>query len=430
MRERLERAERLLRHKDFGGAMQELRGVLRLDPGDADAHNILGMVHLERCEYADAVASFSTAIRLRTPFPEALVNLAAACNRTGEHEIALRVCDLALSASPGYALALVNQGMAWKGLRCLGEAKRSFELAGSHPMARFNLGHVLLLEDDLERGLPLYEERRALLGIGTGLHGDPWDGEDRPGDTLLVVPEQGLGDFILQSRFFGPLAERFARVVVHAPGPLARLVAGIDPRLEVVTSLEGVRWDTWAPIMSLPLLLGVRRLEDLPTAPWLAMPAEAAGARARPRVGINWAGNPAYAYDAVRSAPLEDFAALLAIADVEWVSLHRGTREDEADAFGLPSPLRDAADFLDTARVVAGLDVVVSTETAIPNLSAAMGVPTCVMSVQDVDWRWGGWYRGVTVCAQQAPGNWFGPIASVAEVLRELLAGAAARPAA
>jgi hypothetical protein len=258
--------------------------------------------------------------------------------------------------------------------------------------------------------------------VGAGLSGAPWQGDPRPRETLLVVPEQGLGDFILMSRFFPELADRFARVVVHSPAPLARLVAGLDPRLEVVTSLTDATWDVWAPIMSLPLLLGVRSLDDVPTEPWIRVPAAIAPGD-RPRVGINWAGNPSYAYDAVRSTSLASFESLLAIPGIEWVSLHRGTRESEADDYGLSQPLRDAKDFADTAGIIASLDLVISTETAIPNLSASMGVPTCVMSVQDVDWRWGGWYRGVTVCAQQEPGNWFGPIADASGALLDLFDG-------
>jgi hypothetical protein len=414
--ERLQRALKRLRKGDLAAAEREARAALRSAPKDAVAHNVLGLVLAERRDHAGAVEAFSAAIRLKVPFPEALVNLAMVCNRTGRHEYALRVCDLALAASPGNALALVNQGMAWKGLRRLAEAKRSFELAGAHPMARFNLGHTLLLENDLEHGLPLCEERRIVLHTGADLRGVAWTGDARPADTLLVVPEQGLGDFLLMSRFFASLADRFARVIVHSPAPLARLIATLDPRLEVVTTLEGARWDVWAPIMSLPLLLGVRRIEDVPTAPWLG-----AGlpdvARARPRVGLNWAGNPAFAYDAVRSTTLETFAPLLAFDGVEWVSLHRGAREHEAEARGLAQPLREARDFLDTAAVLRGLDLVVSTETAIPNLSAAMGVPTCVLSVKDVDWRWTGWYRGVTVCDQDVPGDWSGPLAKAAAVL-------------
>ena len=422
MRNRLDRAARRVNANDLAGAEKELREILRQDAEEPVAHNLMGLVHLGRHQHAEAMAAFSTAIRLRSPYPEALINLSVACNRTGEHELALRACELALEAEPGNPLALVNQGMAWKGLRLLDEARRSFELAGDHPMARFNLGHTLLLENDLERGLPLCEYRRPLLRVGAGLSGTPWLGDDRPGETLLVVPEQGLGDFILMSRFFSTLADRFARVVVHSPSPLARLMAALDPRLEVVTSLEGASWDVWAPIMSLPLLLGVRGLEDVPTEPWIHV--SASGAQGdRPRIGINWAGNPSYAYDAVRSTSLDSFAPLLEVPGIEWVSLHRGAREAEAEAYGLEQPLREAKDFADTAGVIAGLDLVISTETAIPNLSAAMGIPTCVMSVQDVDWRWEAWYRGVTVCAQLEPGNWFGPLSDAAGVLLALFEG-------
>ncbi len=418
---RIEDAAQMLKSRDFAGAEAALHALIAADARDAVAHNLLGLVHLECRRYADAVTAFSQAIRLRSPFPEALINLAVACNRTGEHELAIEVCDLALAAAPGNAPALLNRGMACKGLRRLDEAKEAFELAGDHPMARFNLGHTLLLEHDLERGLPLYEARREVFHTGAGLPGEPWRGEARPGEALLVLAEQGFGDFLLMSRFFPRLLERFARVVVQTPAPLERLVRAFEPRLEIVTDPAEARWDVWAPIMSLPLLLGVRGVLDLPTEPWLKVNApERSGPR--PRVGINWAGNPSYAYDAVRSTSLETFAPLLQIADVEWVSLHLGVREHEAQAFGLPQPLREAKDFLDTAEVIAGLDLVLSTETAIPNLSAALGVPTCVLTTMDVDWRWTAWYSGVTVCAQQVPGNWFGPMAAAAEAIQSLLA--------
>jgi len=167
----------------------------------------------------------------------------------------------------------------------------------------------------------------------------------------------------------------------------------------------------------------------VPTAPWLC-PGPPPAARARPRVGINWAGNPAFAYDAVRSTALGTFAPLLAVGGVEWVSLHRGPREHEAGERALAQPLREARDFLDTAAVLRDLDLVLSTETAIPNLSAAMGVPTGVLCVKDVDWRWTGWYRGVTVCDQDTPGDWAGAIAKAAAALARCGPGAAAPPSA
>jgi len=421
----LEKARARFARGDRAGAERHLRAALAHQPNDPDALHLAGLLHLGRHEHGAAIAALRRAVALRTPFPEAMLDLSVACNRTGEHELARQLCELLLTLSPNAPAACINLGMAWKGLGRLPEAKRAFEAAGDHPMARFNLGHTLLLEGDLEGGLPLLEARRALLGTGRGLSGAPWAGDARPEATLLVIPEQGLGDVLLASRFFVPLLSRFARVVVHAPASLRRLLATLDPRLEVVTALEGVRWDLWAPVMSLPHLLGVRSLEALPVGPWLHVaPGEAPGAR--PRVGINWAGNPSYAYDAVRSTSLGTLAPLLAIRDVEWLSLHRGARETEAAAMNLAQPLAGARDFLDTARVVASLDLVISTETAIPNLSGAMGVPTCVLTVRDADWRWRGWYADVTVCDQDAPGNWFGPIAKAARAIQRLLEARAA----
>jgi ADP-heptose:LPS heptosyltransferase len=301
-------------------------------------------------------------------------------------------------------------------------------------MARFNLGHTLLLENDLERGLPLCEERRIVLHTGAGLRGGAWTGDARPGDTLLVVPEQGLGDFLLMSRFFASLADRFAHVIVQSPAPLARLIATLDPRLEVVTALEGVRFDAWCATMSLPLRLRIDSIDRIPNRPWLRAPAPAAPGEAassatargaRLRVGLNWAGNPSFAFDRVRSTHLEQLRLLLEVREVEWCSLHKGHLEHEAEAFGLPQPLREASDLLDTAAVVRGLDLVISTETAIPNLSAALGVKTVILAGRDLDWRWRSWYPGVTICQQERSGDWTAPVVQTLELLRQELARAA-----
>ncbi|MBK7366749.1 MAG: tetratricopeptide repeat protein [Candidatus Eisenbacteria bacterium] len=115
MRYCIEDAAQMLKARDFDGAETALRSLINADPRDAVAYNVLGLVHLERRRYAEAIASFSQAIRLRSPYPEALINLAVACNRTGEHELAIKVSDLALAAAPGSVAALLNRGMACKG---------------------------------------------------------------------------------------------------------------------------------------------------------------------------------------------------------------------------------------------------------------------------------------------------------------------------
>jgi hypothetical protein len=228
------------------------------------------------------------------------------------------------------------------------------------------------------------------------------------------------------SRFFPILLDRFAGVTVLAQKPLARLLATIDERIEIVTDLAAAAAPhyLWCATMSLPFLLGIDAIEKIPNEPWFRLPGPPPRRGGKPRVGINWAGNPSFAYDAVRSTRLEKVAMLLSVSDVEWISLHKGHLEHEAEERGLPQPLRDARDFLDTALVIRGCDLVVSTETAIPNLSAALGIPTCVLTSRDPDWRWGAWYPSAIVCRQECAGSWFAPIAKTLETIREILFGA------
>ncbi len=139
---------------------------------------------------------------------------------------------------------------------------------------------------------------------------------------------------------------------MYVQPPITRLMAASFPGLEIVTALDGVEYDAWCGHMSLPLRLGIREVGDIPLEPWLGNFGPRSP-RERPRVGINWAGNPSFTYDFIRSAHLEELSLLLQVGEVEWCSLHRGHLEHEVRAYGLAQPLAEAADFLDTARVIA-----------------------------------------------------------------------------
>lgn len=425
MHERLPHARAQFERGDHAAAEREVRAVLRDEEGNAAALDLLGRIHVERREYAEAQEVLLRASHPMRPWPDALARLATVCNRTGRHEAAIKLADMALVAKPGHVEALVETGIAMRALGQYAHAKDALEPVREDPRAALALAETLLREGDLGRGLPMLEARRLFRPVGAGLTSPEWLGEPRPAARLLVLPEGGPSDFLLMSRFLPMLAERFARVVVLAPGPLARLAQSLDPRLEVVRSLPDARYDLWTCMGSLPLRLGVRRLEDLPTAPWIRAEADAATARdGRVRIGINWAGDPSHPLDPVRSTNLRSLAPLLEVEEIEWVSLHRGTRADEAKGFALARPLEQATDFHDTARVVAGLDFVVSTDSAVAHLAAAMGVRTCVMSAQDACWCWPHWYADVALCPQREAANWNGPMSDVAGVLLAVPAAA------
>ena len=425
----------LLGRGDLDGAEREALLAQRCDPDRARPVLLMGLIAMERGDLETALLRFSRAAAMEMPNLDATTNMAVALNRAGEWRPAEEWSRSALRIAPNHSAAWINLGLSLKAQRRLEEAKEAFRRAGPDPRARFNLGYTLMLEGSLAEGLPLLEARKPLLGIGRGLSKHEWNGTAHPKRTLLVMHEQGMGDTLLMCRFWPALTQRFERVVAVVQPPLQRLLAGAFPGVEVVTSLEGVRYDLWCATMSLPWLLGIDSVDRIPREPWLAVPeskpAESdlpdfAGAgpvapeRGRPlRIGLNWAGNPKFTYDAIRSTHLPAVSILLQVPGIEWVSLHKGYLEHEAGAAGLPQPLRDAADFLDTAHVIRGLDLVISTETAIPNLSAAMGVPTCILASPDWDWRWAHWYPNVTVCAQDRPGEWISACVHALETIRD-----------
>ena len=83
--------------------------------------------------------------------------------------------------------------------------------------------------------------------------------------------------------------------------------------------------------------------------------------------------------------------------------------------------------FLDTAAVMAGLDLIVSSDTAIAHLAGALGRPVWVGLKYVPDWRWlldrpdSPWYPTMRLFRQESDGNWNSVFANIERGLRALL---------
>jgi hypothetical protein len=100
-----------------------------------------------------------------------------------------------------------------------------------------------------------------------------------------------------------------------------------------------------------------------------------------PRIGLVWAGNPENTADWRRSIPLSRFTPLGALeddSDRSFVSPQVHLPEADRSAMavlGLLDLSAELADFGETAGVIANLDLVVTVDSAVAHLSAALGVP-------------------------------------------------------
>jgi ADP-heptose:LPS heptosyltransferase len=86
----------------------------------------------------------------------------------------------------------------------------------------------------------------------------------------------------------------------------------------------------------------------------------------------------------------------------------------------------EVQDFADTAALIANLDLVISVDTAVAHLAAAMGTPVWLLDRFDSCWRWltgrrdSPWYPTLQIYRQPRPGEWDYVLQEVARDLGNL----------
>ena len=200
------------------------------------------------------------------------------------------------------------------------------------------------------------------------------------------------------------------------------------------------RFDLYCLLPSLPLAFGTE-LSSIPArVPYLWPRPELVDewrARApqsgRLRIGICWAGNRDHLNDRRRSIPLEQFAAILSVGGVDFVSLQKDVSEAQAAILREHQVAQlggEFADFADTAAVVATLDLVIAVDTSVGHLAGAMGKAVALLVPFAPDFRWllartdSPWYPTMRLFRQSAIDDWQGPL----ERLRSELAALAGQP--
>jgi hypothetical protein len=264
----------------------------------------------------------------------------------------------------------------------------------------FRRGWDLLADGNYALGLPLMEANRYGRGRSPitkpTLSFPEWDGS-RVG-SLLVVPDQGLGDQIQYARFIPELLKRADAVTLLAAPAVAPLFAHLGCTVMLADGTVPLpRYDAWIMAGSLSLRLGVR-LETLSGAPYLRAP-ENGLAKWPPnlRYGVVWRGSPVHSNDHNRSMSAADAAPLLALPG----------------AFCLHPEDTKARSMADTAAIIDRLEAVITVDTSVAHLAGAMGKRALVMlPATHTDWRWlkdrsdSPWYDSVRLYRQQTPGDW------------------------
>ncbi len=437
---------RRFRHAEAEAAYRRL---VELRPDDPQAISALGACIQEQGRPEESIEVFYRALALRPDFPDALANLAMALIAVGRFDAAEAACRRALAVDPLHGDATNSLGFVLRERGILDGAigiwRALLARLPDHAGAQSNLALALLTHGEYEEGWRRYEWRFRNEAMAPALREYPqplWDGSALSGRCILLDAEQGVGDAIQFLRYATPLAAQGTRVIVEAPRRLHRLLRTV-PGIAALIDPKDPRpaFDVHAPLMSLPHLCGTT-LETVPaTVPYLAAePVLVASWRARlatlprPWIGLCWQGNPNHRGDRWRSLKL---AALLPLAQRtggSFVSLQKGRGSEQVAGAGFGARLvdwtaeTDAGEdaLIDTAAVMASLDLVISVDTAIGHLSGALARPTALLLAFVSDFRWlidradSSWYPTLLLYRQAARADWAPVVAALGASLGSL----------
>ena len=444
-------------------AVEYFEAVLEARPDDSEAYNCLGLVHHELLKTDLAKEAYLNALRVRPDFPEALSNLGALLMDMGELELSEALvrraiglmpellnahCNLGnvlarrgdavgaieslrrvLAVDPRHAEALCAVGFLLDKMGDEAGALECFQMAlemkPESPLNQFNLSSHTLAAGKFAEGWRQYERRwevRQFKEATREFARPRWKGEDLRGASIYVYAEQGLGDTIHFARYVPLLVQRGAKVILEVQPLLLNLLRGLHPEVRVVAGRAEVseNYEWVCPLMSLPGIFGTD-LSNIPgTGPYLfAQPSlvEAWAQRVAGetlRVGLVWSGSTEHTRDHLRSMSLQQFERVLALPGTSFYSMQKGNGAAQLQRFGerVVDLGRELMDFTDTSAVIANLDLVITVDTSVAHLAAAMGKPTWILLHHAPDWRWlrgrtdSPWYPTVRLFTQTSAGRW------------------------
>jgi tetratricopeptide (TPR) repeat protein len=433
---------------DLDGAEQCFRAALTLHPSLVITLLNLGNVLRLMGRLEEAERYCRQAIELDPASATALSNLATVLGQRGDLDAAEEACRAALRADNSCIAAHCNLGSILRQRGQMGLAedayKEALRLDPGRIHTQYDLAILALLQDRYEEGFRLYESRFQCMGrdfAATRLSYDrtagirQWRGGTLSGLRIFIWSEQGLGDALMMARYVPLLKERGAeRITVQCDPALARVMRaiGADEVIHELPDLQANTFDVQCSIMSLPHAFGTR-IDTVPGCiPYLQVPEQIrlewdhrlAGIR-HPRIGLAWAGNRNLSDDARRSIPLPDLAPLFSQPGISMISLQKNGRSSDWARLAKDGGqfIHECKDFMDTAALVATLDLVITVDTAVAHLVGAIGHPVWVLNRFGSEWRWGlqrdttPWYPTLRLFRQESPGDWSGVVGRLVEAL-------------
>lgn len=276
------------------------------------------------------------------------------------------------------------------GIEVLEFSRQLFPSPEDQERYEYEIGHLLLQICDFQTQLRILHRERMhrIWGAYAEEYKKPlWNGIPEKGKTILMIGEGGFGDEIFCSKYSHSYNQVGMKVVFATNYESLKSIFSRIKTIDEIISIQDVKdfedYNYWIPAGETPLAFDFK-LEDMPTQPYLMGSEEYLKKwkeiipnNGKLKVGVRWSGNKTYEGPANTIIPFEYFDDLTSISNIEFYSLQRDDGVEEITKESKIIPLHDHLEtWEDTLAAISQLDLVISSSTCIPVISAALGVPT------------------------------------------------------
>jgi len=401
----MQQAQSLHREGRLDDARTLCEELLREVPGRFEALSLLALIAAQRGDFERAISSYDQVIAIKPGFADGYSNRGASFAALNRSNDALANFDQAIAIDPTHVEAHVGRAIVWLSQGDFARGWREFEWRWRTPQGR------------------AMQERK-------GISQPPWLGEEAIADkTILVYSEKGLGDTLQFCRLAKGVRDMGATVLLQVQSALVEVLEALDGVSHVFADTRPAPpFDMHCPLLSLPLALKLE-LSSIPTGKYLRPPRASVarwraklGEPSKPRIGLVWRGDPDNPVDLTRSLALAQLLSHLPDR-YRYVSLQKDLNELEQRLVAVHSldfSLSQDLNFTETAALCECLDLVISVDTSVAHLSAALAQKTWILLPFNADCRWlldrsdSPWYQSATLYRQSSSGDWRGVLRRVA----------------
>jgi len=413
-------------------------------PNDAAGWSQYGSLLRTLKEHDNGLRMHRRAIALRPNSASVVNNLANLLSDIGQYEESIRLRMAILHNKPDDTVQKFMIGRCFRSQGRYAEAiswlKRCLKEHPNDPEIRIQLAFAQLGNGHYRSGFANYEARWNTDEIALPDTGFPrWNGEDLNGKSVLILPEQGFGDFVLMARLLPMLKERGAKVSVQAKKPLLPLLDCLEGCDDLAPAYpKDSSFDYWISLFDLPRL-GLDSISDIPAPTTLSIPHDSqnrakaitAPYKEKFKIGVVWCGSTTYKGNAFRSFSHRDFLPLADIPNVQLFSLYKGPALKAFQKDGSAGLIVDAASgdrhFADCAATMSEMDLIITSDTATAHIAGSLGLPTWVLLHWDAFWVYTHkgdttpWYPSLRLFRQPEPRDWASVHAAVRSSVIEKL---------